>query len=351
MDKDEVNVTDQDSLSAEEIAQLAEMEAGDKSSDNGELPVPPKPAPKKKPAPKASNQPLPAAEGEGAGEGEGDGDADGQGDGNRSRMVPHQALHEAREELKAQRAAMAKEQEAHKAEMARAMERFEKTLAAFAPKPPEVKPEPVPDFDTDPAGWIAFKMKDGDKKLEEVQTELKGLREEKAQRVEQDKNRSVVNEIMGYAVAKENAFKTANPDYDEASAFLRKNRIEDLAEMGYPAEQIPQIIQTEILTVAAQAKQSGKDPAAIVYAMAKRAGYQKKAAAADDDGGAGDGGQKQDGKEKLETVRKGSEASVGLSGARGNAPSPLTAQRLLEMSEADFDKAVNTPEGRALLGL
>lgn len=343
---DDVNVTDQESLTTEEKALLDQMEKdGDGAGDDGGAPPLTQQKQSKVPkAPKAPKQPVQSAEAEEevSEEVEEEGEAAQVG-----KTVPLAALHESRTQTKALRDELKQSQDAHKAEMAKAMDRFERAIAAFAPKPPEPVVEKVPDFETDPAGWIAHTMKSTGKELEDVRKELKTLQDDKAQKVEQDKQTSVIRGIMDYAVTKENEFKAANPDYDEASAFLINSRKEELADLGYPEAQIMQMIQGEKLTIAAQAKEQGKNPAELVYNIAKRRGFQKKVPAAGD----GNGQQPQDDKARIETVRKGTEHGTGLSGARGNAPSPLTAQRLLELSEADFDKAIQTPEGRALLGL
>jgi hypothetical protein len=360
---DDVTVTDQNVLSPEEQALEDQMRAdGDGNPDDDGKPAPAKaPEPKKptKPAAKGAAPAKPAAgkpqgekpEGEGDGpEGEGEGAADVAG---KNKMVPHAALHETREELKAARAAMAAKDAEHTATMAKAMDRFEKTLAAFAPKPPEEKVEPVPDFETDPAGWISHTMKAQGKTLEEVQGELTTLRQEKAQRSEQDQQVAVVRGVMDYAVNLENQFKAVTPDYDAASAFLIESRKGELADMGYDQNQVDQMIYVERLTIAAQAQQQKKNPAEIVYNLAKRRGYQAKAALVEEEEGEEEAPAQpaqEASRERLATAQKGRTQDQGLSGARGNAPSPLTAQRLLELPDAEFDKLVNTPEGRALLG-
>jgi len=359
---DDVNVTDQDTLSAEDLALEAQMRAdGDGNpDDDGKKPAPPAPAPKK--VNKTTKQAAPKQPAKVDGE-KTDGDADegDQGDGGeggdagdgKTKMVPHQALHETREELKAARLALTKQQEESAATLAKAMERFEKTLQAFAPKKEEPKPEPVPDFETDPAGWIAHQMTTTGKKLDEVEGELKTLRAEKAEQGEVEKSRGVVKAIFDYAVAQENDFKAKTPDYDDASKFLIQGRQAELAAMGYDKQQVSEMINIERLTIAHRAKEQGKNPAEIVYNIAKTRGYVAKAPETEEeDEEEVDQGQQQQQQnlQRLDNTKKGRQQDQSLSGSRGNAPSPLTAQRLLEMSEADFDKFVNTPEGRALMG-
>lgn len=350
----DATVTDPNAFSAEEQALFDQMQQdGDGNPADDGKPAAPAPKPEKPAKPAAAAKP----EGE-KGTGEGDGNKDGKpgDDTTNNKMVPHAALHETRLELKEAREAAAKREEEHKAEMAKAMDRFEKTLAAFAPKKEEPKPEPVPDFETDPAGWIAHTMQTQGKSLEAVQTELATLKQEKAKAAETSKQQAAVKEIFDYAVEQEKTFKASNPDYDDASKFILESRQTELAFMGYTPQQIAEMINVERLTIAHQAKQQGKNPAEIVYNIAKSRGYAKKAPDPLPGEGEGGGGGKQPtaeevARQRLDAAQKGRQQDQGLSGANGNAPSPLTAQRLLELPDAEFDRLVHTPEGRALLGV
>jgi len=157
-----------------------------------------------------------------------------------------------------------------------------------------------------------------------------------------------VKEIFAYAVEKENEFKSKTPDYDEASKFLIQSRNEELAELGYEPDQVKQMIDVERLTIAAQAKAQGKNPAELVYNIAKRRGFTAKAP--DGEKAATEGAPPVTSEQKIDAAKKGAEYATSLSNGRGNLPPGLTVQRLLEMSEADFDRAMQTPEGRALMG-
>lgn len=343
----DINENDQDSLTADEQALLKQMESDEGTDDGAGDPPPPPPPAAAKPKGNKAKAPAPAAKADGEGDGEGEGEGAAP-DPARQKMVPHAALHE---ERLARQAADKRLEEAEK-RFQTLEARTNLILEKLVPKEPEVKPEPIPDFETDPAGWIAHTMKSTGKELEDVKKELTTLREEKAQKTEQDKNTSVVRSIMDYAVTKENEFKAITPDYDEASVFLMESRKDELTELGYSEAEIVQMIQGEKLTIAAQAKQQGKNPAELVYNIAKRRGFAKKAAPPPLDADGQQDGDKggATSAQKLEAARRGTEHAGSLSDTRGNAPSPLTVQRLLEMSEAEFAKAIETKEGKALLG-
>lgn len=348
--EEDVNVTDQDALTPEELKMLADNEAagddveGDEGAAAPAAVVAPKPA--KKTAPAA------AAKVEGAEGGDGSltaeeiaaaAEAGKAGD----KTVPLAALHESRAEIKRLREERTAEKAAEAERFGLLEKRTNEILAKLVPKEEAPKAEVIPDFDIDPAGWIAGTMKASGKDLEAVKAELTTLRQEKATQDEANRNRAGIQEILTYAITQENQFKAVTPDYDAASTFLLNSRKDELEEMGKTPAEINQIIQLEKLSIANDCKNSGKNPAEVVYKIAKRRGYAK---AADADPVVDAAAAAATGKEKLETARRGTEQAQSLSGTRGNAPSPLTAQRLLEMSEAEFAKAIATPEGRALMG-
>lgn len=357
--------SDQDSLTAEESAALGEME-----KDNGEgLPEEDlnlaegasKPV-AKKPAAKAESE----EESEGAEEGAGEG---GKGqEGVKGKPLPPEALAAVRierEEKKTLREALKTAEDARKASDERFSTLEKRTnliLEKLVPKEEAAKPEVIPDFETDPAGWIAGTMKATGKSIQEIQTELAAGRQEKAQQTEQQKQQEVVRGVISMAAASEREFLAANPDYNDAGAFLQTVRVSQLEAIGYNAEEVQAIIQQEKFAIASKAQAAGKNPAEIVYNIAKTMGYAKKAKPAEGQGdGGGNGGGNGQGnghdaaaaaaaKEKLRAASEGREQSASLSDARGQGPSPLTAKRLLEMSEAEFAAAMETDEGKALMG-
>jgi hypothetical protein len=207
-------------------------------------------------------------------------------------------------------------------------------LERLAPKEEKPKELEVPDINTDPAGHLAAVLAKTGMTVEQL---LERQRNDDRQK---DQN-AQVGTLLSWAGAQEREFTGATPDYNDAGAFLQQSRDAELAEMGYtdPAQR-NQIIQNEKLAIANKAKLDGKNPAAIVYGMAKLRGYAKKAPAE----------EVVDAKTRVENIDKGQKASESLTGTRGQGPSPLTATRLLEMSESEFAKYVDTPEGKAVMG-
>lgn len=316
-----------ESLSTEETDQMATMAAADNAA--------PEAAPVAEAAPAAAAKPE-VEKPEGA---EG---ADANKGGDAKKTVPLAALHESRAETKAVRDALVTAE----ANNAKVMERFEAVLAKFAPKEEPPQEEVIPDPNVDPVGYVTATMKATGKTLATVEKELSDMRAEKARGAEQNRQREAIGTIITTAATQETEFVKTNPDYWEASNFLVQSRNEELEEMGYDQLQRNAIINQEKVSIAAQALAQGKNPAAVVYGIAKRRGYAGKKPPAEE-------GPKQDEvtpAAKLEKARAGAEISASLSDLTGNAPVPLTVTKLLEMSDADFARIMNTKEGKALMG-
>jgi len=318
---------DQNALTAEEQA-LLDGDAANTETDAGLVDA-------NKPAETSA---TPKADAPAGSDAEGEKDAK-TGSDKEAKHVPLAALQESRAEIKR----LKDEAKAEKEARLLLEQRTNLILERLTPKPEEPKPEVIPDFETDPAGWIAGTMRATGKTLEQIQGELAARKTKDAEAERQQANTNAVNDIISKAAAQEVEFKKTAPDYDDAGAFLLQSRIDELKEIGYDDKQIMGIVSNEKLAIAQKALADGKNPAAVVYAMAKRRGYApKKADAAPDPAKLAT--------EKIAALGKGQEQAQSLSGTRGQGPSPLTAARLLEMSEADFAKFMDTPEGRAAMG-
>lgn len=351
----EVNITDQDELSADELAQMAEMEAADGPGGQEEIvqqPQQQRQQPRKPQTAQAQpKKPAAAAAAPKDGEEGAEGEGEGEGDG-RQRMVPHGALHEERQARRQERAEFEARLKTAEETNAKIMDRFEKFVAAIQPKAPEPEAPKEPDFQEDPAGWIKFQMEDKGKTIEELRKEISELKTGNQQRTEVESRQATIRDVMNYAVAKENDFKAKTPDYDAASDYLVESQRFELELNGLTADQVEQQIQFARLSIAAAAKQKGTNPAELIYQMAQKRGYKPQQDAEGEGGGEQQQQQQRPSAEaRLAAARKGQQQSGGLSGARGNAPAGLTVQALLEMSDAEFDEATSTPEGRKLMGV
>lgn len=274
----------------------------------------------------------------------GDQQQDGQ---QRQSMVPHQALHEERERRK-----QAEQRERESAERQRLLE--ERTniilqrMGQQQPQDQQAAPVQIPDLDKDPVGHFAARNRVLEQQVQELLT-----REQ--QRSQQGQQMSQLQQIQSRAQVVEQEFMQRTPDYSEATNFLATARHKELELMGYADPAVRHsIIQNEARQIAIGAFQNGQNPAEIVYNLAKHRGFTTKAAS--------QSGQQQQtpaqpsqpnleqGQQRMQQLQQGQAHASTVGAARGGAQSPLTAQRLLEMSPAEFDKALATSAGRALMG-
>jgi len=256
-----------------------------------------------------------------------------------NRMVPLGALHEERERRKALEATVAEERRARQV----LEERTNIILQRLGPQqqPAQDQTPQIPDLNTDPVGHITGS-------IEQVRQQLANLQNQGQLTQQQQQQAAQIQMLQQHAMVREHAFRADNPDYDQAVTFLRKQRDNELEAQGWTDPvQRQALITQEALGMAAMAMQNGRDPAALVYQVAKGRGYTLPTP---NGNGAGNGTQQQTPGDRLAQVAAGQQQARGLSGARGSGPAPMTAQRLLEMPDSEFSKMMETEEGRALLG-
>jgi len=249
-------------------------------------------------APAAVEQPAPAADAVGS-------------PAKEAKMVPISALHEERERRK---------------ELQRQVEtvtrRTDERLNAIAQKlAAQVEPakREIPDPEKDTVG--AVKM---------TAEEVKILSDFKRQIEARAAQAQAVQAVLGQASQLERDFAQTTPDYHEAGAFLRAARAQELTALGLDPYRAQQIVAAESVQLAHAALQHGRNPAQVIYTLAKTRGYAgpQRQQAADD-------------ASKLARIAKGQEAATSLGAASGAAPGRTGIEALLAMSDGDFAKALD----------
>ena len=136
--------------------------------------------------------------------------------------------------------------------------------------------------------------------------------------------RAQLQEFVSTYQARSLDFAREQPDYWKAYKFLMRDREEELVALGYtdPRERNA-IAFVEEQSIAAKAMKEGLNPAARIYAIAKRRGYGR--------GGAG-------GAQALAALRNGASAARSLGAVNGAAEPNLSLEALAEMSDEDFDR-------------
>lgn len=212
------------------------------------------------------------------------------------KTVPLAALLEERKE--------AKERERRMEErLAQVIQRFAPQQQAQQPQKPSVDEQPV-----------------------EVVRELAQWRDQVEQhQVRQAQQQQIVNVLT----ASEAEFAKTTPDYNDAAAFLRTGRAQELAALGFAPHEIQNSLVHEAMTITQRALQSGRNPAEVAYSLAKARGYTGKKAEA----------QAPAVEKQIETIARGAAASQSL-GTAGGAPNEggLSLKALADMSNEDFGK-------------
>jgi len=235
------------------------------------------------------------------------------------KTVPLAALHEERERRKELQRQI---EDVNR----RADERFNliaQKLAASAPAA-ESKRE-MPDPEKDAVGAIRMTAE-----------EVKVLSDFKRQVEAQAAQSQAIQAVFAHAARLENEFESRTPDFQTASAFLRETRAQELATLGVDPYRVQQILGLEKLQLAQAALQQGRNPAEIIYALAKMRGYSPNAGGPKGRAASSDGEAS-----KLARIAKGQEAGTSLGAASGAAPGKTGIEALLGMSDAEFASALD----------
>ncbi len=236
-----------------------------------------------------------------------------------AKTVPLAALHEERERRKELQRQI---EDVNR----RADERFNliaQKLAASAPAA-ESKRE-MPDPEKDAVGAIRMTAE-----------EVKVLSDFKRQVEAQAAQSQAIQAVFAHAARLENEFESRTPDFQTASTFLRETRAQELATLGVDPYRVQQILGLEKLQLAQAALQQGRNPAEIIYALAKMRGYSPNTGAPKGKAAASDGEAA-----KLARIAKGQEAGTSLGAASGAAPGKTGIEALLGMSDAEFASALD----------
>lgn len=218
------------------------------------------------------------------------------------RMVPQQALHEARQEARELKARLA-------------------ALEAASPKEPEL------DETTDPIGTIG-----------KLKQEINAFKKWQADQAEE----ASLGQQIG---ARINAYAKENPDYPAHYQFLQNSRVNELRALGHNDQAIAQQIRLEEMQLGRTALQNDLDPGEIISKLAIARGWQKAAAptplaptpAAPAPQPAP--APTREAEERIERLERGQRAasSSSRSGGRGTAADDVAIENGVNLEGAAFD--------------
>lgn len=154
--------------------------------------------------------------------------------------------------------------------------------AAPAPVVAPVAEEPLPDRNTDPIGYFEALFSRQEKARVADRAEIEALRGVQSGFQEQENQRRAVAELQNWGRVQEAAFTEKEPAYDAAMRFLRRNRHEELADLGViDAAQREAQVADDITRIAIASRKEGVNFAERLYKQAVRRGFAKTAPAAE----------------------------------------------------------------------
>lgn len=222
------------------------------------------------------------------------------------RMVPHEALHETRQQLAESR---------RQAQMLTT--RMNAILMAQQGKPGQQ--EQMPDLATNPAEYIQA-LADRLERFEQGRAEEQQIRQ--------------VEMSLGQD---EEIFSQSVPDYDQASDYYVQSRARELLQF-YPPQEAQRILTNEAHNIAQQAWARGQSAAAMVYGLAQARGYAPANTAADPVRNPIPPRNGPTPQAQVEAIGQGRAASRSLSGGgAGAGTTQLNAEALLNMSDEEFE--------------
>lgn len=181
----------------------------------------------------------------------------------------------------------------------------------------------LPDVDTDPLGNLEA--------LRRVAEQLASQRREEDNRTKQQTAQErQFNQINTRMQEYESDFKEQNPDYDDAAKHFREKRMEELAEQGYEGDELTSALRTELVGLVARTLHAGKDPAEVVYKLARNRGF---------------GGELRKevvdtASKKLQTIERGQKAGRSLTTMGGKTgDGGLSVDAVTKLDGAAFDQA------------
>jgi hypothetical protein len=196
------------------------------------------------------------------------------------------------------------------------MQKAQADAAAEANKPAPIDPE------KDPLGYLTQQIKAVGDQVEAMKTAQTQAQQETAQQAQQRQFIESVNTQI-------EAFKAKQPDYLDAYNHLVGLRTADYKLRGLTEQQIQQAIGAEEMQILQGAAAQRKNPAELVYALAKQYGYQQKSTQVVP--------PEKKAESKLDIIKKGLETT----GADRGAPPPTySTESLKEMSGAQLTDAV-----------
>lgn len=177
-----------------------------------------------------------------------------------------------------------------------------------------VEPDPV----EDPMGNLKFQFTKLSQQIEAIQNG----QVQTQQMTEQQR-------LMQHITDQVKAFTTEHPDYGKAFVYLKDSRLADYKLLGYSDKEANEAVQNEHGEITKRAVIGNKNPASLVYDMAKKYGYKAEAVVA----------VKEEPAAKIARIKEGLKAAEPEA-ERAVTQGKLTVSNLREASNKELDEMV-----------
>jgi hypothetical protein len=189
-------------------------------------------------------------------------------------------------------------------------------------EPVETK-EVIPDADEDPIGHQNFKIKRLEQLQQQTQDNLRLQHEYQENQFQQQQF------VSAYA-QKAKEFSQEAPDFMDAYKHLIQSRIEEHLIAGYDEQTANELLKQEEAAIVSKAFQDGENPAARMYALAKRRGFSAPKPQP----------TTQPKTSKLQTLKQGISTNKSLGSSQGSANSDevIDSTDIADMTDDEVDK-------------
>lgn len=234
-----------------------------------------------------------------------------------NRTVPLAALHEARAELKELRRLY---QES--TSKLSTLDKLKQDILAI--RESNKKPEPtVPDYNEDPLGNLSQRVNQQEQKISTYDMESARRNQE----MEAQKHQS---QLINTVVYHEQEFSKTTPDYLDAVNYMRELRKNELSVFGVTDPvQVNEELRKNAIALSSFAVNQGKNPAELMYTIAKQYGYKTKTT----------NPAPNPAPSTIDTITKGETGATKTLSGKGITEGNLTAEGLLNLEGEEFETA------------
>lgn len=162
-----------------------------------------------------------------------------------------------------------------------------------------------------------------------IQKQIAELREKGENTARESSNIEKAQLIERHVLSQVEAFTKEHSDYPQAFKFVANARLAQYKTLGYSQQEAHAALDQDNNLIVQRAIQSQKNPAEMIYSLAKQFGYKGVATQTP-----------RDAEKTLENIRKGQESAKTLERAVQPGTVNITASSLKDMSERELDKMV-----------